>query len=74
MITPFLNPAEMVDTGAQIAAWRVRYPQFDRMRDVPPVVARCVEPDARLAELLAMPRDLTPAEWAELTAFERASA
>lgn len=74
MITPFLNPADMVDTGAQIAAWRVRYPQFDRMRDVPAVVARCVEPDARLVELLAKDAPLTPADWAELTAFERASA
>ena len=30
MITPFLNPADMVDTGAQIAAWRERYPQFSQ--------------------------------------------
>lgn len=33
MITPFLNPADMVDTGAQIAAWRERYPQFSIIED-----------------------------------------
>jgi hypothetical protein len=52
-------------------------PQPERMfepvdfRDVPTITAHWVPPPARLTELLAMPRDLTASEWAELTAFER---
>jgi hypothetical protein len=71
MITPFLNPADMVDTGAQIAALVARY---DWLRPVP-VVAEVWSPaPARLTELLNLDRPLTAAEWVEITAFERASA
>ena len=44
-----------------------------RMAPVPLITARCVEPDARLVELLAKDAPLTSAEWAEITVFERDS-
>ena len=43
---------------------------FEPLEDVPTVTALWSEPNPRLCELLAKP-NLTPAEWAELTAFER---
>lgn len=61
--------------GRMQAINRIRQREFilreRRMAPVPTITARCVEPDARLVELLAKDAPLTAAEWAELTAFER---
>lgn len=46
---------------------------FEPLEDVPTVTALWSEPNARLVDLLNKPH-LTPAEWAELTAFERDAA
>ncbi|MES3054934.1 hypothetical protein O6V14_04760 [Sphingomonas faeni] len=56
------------------AIFAIAGPRVTMLRDVPTITARCVEPDARLVELLAKDAPLTAAEWAEITAFERASA
>lgn len=53
------------------AIFAIAGPRVTKLRDVPTITARCVEPDARLVELLAMPRTLTADEMAELTEFER---
>jgi hypothetical protein len=40
---------------------------------IPPITARCVEPNPRIHELVFADRELTEAEWAELEEFERAA-
>lgn len=63
-----VNPRALTDAIFLMAGKRVT-----KLRDVPTITARCVEPDARLVELLDLDRPLTADEWVEITAFERAS-
>lgn len=38
---------------------------------IPPITARCVELNPRILELVFADRDLTDAEWEELSAYEK---